>query len=207
MMVAVIHAFEERGLGTAPFAYSHEIDMGSIKNGATCDFCGTAIRYCEVIKSADGKTFAVGNECVRKTGDRGLIDTVKRESARQRAQAKWDAQHAEHQAQLAVERERNGGPTDYEIAEAKREAEEQARAEAIARENYWIVRLLPYGSSWAESMRYSLENTCATKFSERNKTIFAEIYAKSHGRKGSKAYGAAYDEAWDRLGDTTEATK
>jgi hypothetical protein len=193
----ILHAFEDRGLGAAPFTYAGEADAGAPTEN--CDFCGNSIRYCQIIKSADGRTFQVGTDCVRKTGDENLIDTVKRESARQRAQAKWDAQHAEHQSQLAAERERNGGPTDYEIAEAKREAEEQARAEAIAAANYWIVRLLDGDGGWVSNMRYCLETTIASEFSERNKTIFAEIYAKSHGRKGSKAYDAAHDEAWDRL--------
>lgn len=41
-----------------------------------------------IIRSADGKTFAVGNSCVSKTGDRGLVNETKRQINTFRREAK-----------------------------------------------------------------------------------------------------------------------
>lgn len=94
-----IHAFEKAGLGLAPFrCVGVERRVGPIKIGeqggcemwsgspgqpmGVCGFCGTGIADCYVIVSSDKKRFIVGCECVKKTDDRGLIDTVKREANR-----------------------------------------------------------------------------------------------------------------------------
>lgn len=90
--MAVIHKFEQAGLGKAPFRMlgmfesrcsgqpnANGVSVGFAGQPAgTCDFCGTGIANCFQIQSADGKTFVVGEDCVRKVDDTGLYDTVKR---------------------------------------------------------------------------------------------------------------------------------
>lgn len=68
------HIFEEAGLGTAPFKC---IDRFFTDATRACDYCSTSIHEVYVIRSADNRTFIVGNVCVEKTGDEGLIDEVK----------------------------------------------------------------------------------------------------------------------------------
>jgi hypothetical protein len=84
-----IHKFEAAGLGKAPFRF-----VGVSKNwfvpcpgepgkpGGSCDYCGTGIAFEHHIKSADGKRFKVGSECVLKTGDAGLKRVVNRAKAK-----------------------------------------------------------------------------------------------------------------------------
>lgn len=84
-----IHVFERAGLGKAPFRFVGITEERGPKvveraNGVTfsvgapgqpmgsCNFCGTGIAECCHIVSADGKRFIVGNECVKRTGDKGL---------------------------------------------------------------------------------------------------------------------------------------
>lgn len=83
-----IHVFEAAGLGKAPFrVLGVECKVGPIRyerNGVEvqvgspgqpmgcCAYCFTGIMECWSIRSADGKVFDVGCECVRKTGDAGL---------------------------------------------------------------------------------------------------------------------------------------
>lgn len=84
------HVFEKAGLGTAPFRFCGiTVDIGPhryvdksgvmVEVGApgqpmgTCAYCSTGIAYLHHIKSANGRSFVVGSECVQKTGDRGLI--------------------------------------------------------------------------------------------------------------------------------------
>ena len=85
-METKIHVFEKVKLGIAPFKvvdYSHETYQSCpgapIQVGAACNYCGTGIKDVFHIRSADGKTFKVGSTCVNKTGDKGLIDPVKKE--------------------------------------------------------------------------------------------------------------------------------
>ena len=106
-----VHRFERAGLGVAPFRFVDIVEkrgpMGmAVSDGVTmtvgapgqpcgtCDYCGTAIAECCVIEDRNGKSFVVGNECVRKTGDAGLLKSVdpaikaKRAAARKAAAAK-----------------------------------------------------------------------------------------------------------------------
>lgn len=84
----VLHPFERAGLGKAPFAYvgmSEKVYVacpGAPEQPAgTCDYCGQGIRYCCGIRSADGKEFVVGCDCVRKLGraDNRLVTKVEAE--------------------------------------------------------------------------------------------------------------------------------
>jgi hypothetical protein len=86
--VAFLHPFEKAGLGKAPFrcvGVSRKVGPIRIANkdgtvteiGAegqpmgSCDFCGTGIADCYEIRSADGKAFVVGCDCVAKTCAKG----------------------------------------------------------------------------------------------------------------------------------------
>lgn len=77
------HAFELAGLGKAPFqfvGFSENVIKypdGSTKAGGTCQYCFTGIRFECRIKSADGKTFVVGSDCVNKADDSGLLKAFK----------------------------------------------------------------------------------------------------------------------------------
>lgn len=81
--VTTIHPFEKAGLGKAPFRYIGTIDQtpnrdGMVaigqcqgvnietKAGGTCDYCGLAIIHMYNVRSADGNTFRVGCDCLKK---------------------------------------------------------------------------------------------------------------------------------------------
>jgi hypothetical protein len=49
---------------------------------------------CCIIRDSKGKEFIVGNVCVGKTGDRGLVNPVKREVNRRRTEARHAREHA-----------------------------------------------------------------------------------------------------------------
>jgi len=104
-MSDTIHAFEKAGLGKAPFKFkgiyiapgksliesnpnSYNAQIAALGQMVTeggvcgCAYCGTyIIEHC-LIESADGKRFFVGNECVAKTGDHGLINLAKKAKAK-----------------------------------------------------------------------------------------------------------------------------
>ena len=79
------HVFEAKGLGTAPFECV-QVQSSSVVH-TSCRYCGKGIANVFVIRDANGNLFHVGSDCVKRTGDKGLIDTVKREAARRRREA------------------------------------------------------------------------------------------------------------------------
>lgn len=210
--MATIHAFEERGLGKAPFRWLREIDCGSIRRGSTCDFCGTPIRYLEVILSSDGKEFKVGCDCVAKTGDKGLIDTVKRERARARREAEWARRQAKAEEELEAQRARNGGKTDSEILQDKAQAERLEKMHRIKTHNAWIIEILYERQSSGSGFVIDMQRRLATEsFSYDMSKRVCEILADIAARHASgKTRGAAYDQAWTdaytRLTTRPEAT-
>lgn len=124
-MVEAIHKFEQAGLGLAPFRvigcfedrgpHRHtnsdgiETIVGSPGQAmGCCEYCFTGIALCFQIKSSDGKQFVVGSSCVYKTGDKGLVDPVKRtvnrlaSKARKEREAKRIAEGVEYLAREDV---------------------------------------------------------------------------------------------------------
>ena len=89
-----VHAFEKAGLGQAPFQFlgMHEqwytpCPGAPSKPGGCCAYCGNGILYVFTVKSADGKTFGVGCDCINKIGDAGLIKAYKNSPEFRKAQS------------------------------------------------------------------------------------------------------------------------
>jgi hypothetical protein len=82
---AVLHPFERAALGRAPFRYAgyseNAVKVGDeVRPGGSCDYCSAAIRHQFHVRSADGRTFKVGCDCVEKLGraDNRLVSEVER---------------------------------------------------------------------------------------------------------------------------------
>lgn len=79
-----MHVFERAGLGKAPFGVvgfytaKYQACPGApVQPGTSCDYCGQGIMYVCKIQAADGREFKVGCDCVKRTGDAGLIKAYK----------------------------------------------------------------------------------------------------------------------------------
>lgn len=57
------HPFQQKGLGQAPFQF---VRYRRTNPKSKCDNCGIAIMHRYECRSADGRTFGVGSECVKK---------------------------------------------------------------------------------------------------------------------------------------------
>jgi hypothetical protein len=118
-----IHDFEKAGLGRAPFRFigAYE-DRGphtwtDPKTGITttagapgqamgvCKYCYQGIAICCTIQDADGKTFTVGSDCVKRTGDKGLHNatTAVQKIARDNTRKREDARIAEVKASVETD--------------------------------------------------------------------------------------------------------
>jgi len=215
-MTEMIHKWEDAGHGKAPFKVvgiceipapslaehnpsAYEKAMKSLPHGyrvGSCGVCGMGLSVNFLINSADGNKFAVGCECVKKAGDHGMIETVKLMKNKRNRQIAQEKREAAHQAKVQAERDRNGGLTDWEVEEQKRNEEKIEREQKmqpvydITRE---IASLLRDGKGgFCDSIAADLDNGLIP--SGRAYDLTCEIIAKKSGRKSSTKYWERYDQ-------------
>ena len=190
------HKFTDAGLGKAPFSYigmtenAFPLHGGYSKAGGTCDYCGTGIRWEHHIRSADGKVSRVGCDCIRKIGDGVLMSAADKAEKDRKRQERADKRKAEIMARLQVERDNNGGLTNYELAEKRREeeraAELLAKAPTIAALAPYVDLLADGNGGFRDSVADDLRR--GELPSGRGFLIMLDILAKNKGRANSKAY-------------------
>lgn len=207
------HIFERDDLGKAPFkvvgiwtmpsrslmehnpeAWNNAIRSAPCAVGS-CAYCWTALSIHYIIRDAKGKQFAVGSECVRKTGDAGLVKAatvLKNKRAREISAEKREKKRV---AKLQAERDKNGGLTNYELQEKKWEDEKKAKLEAL---KPFIKILSPYANrikdgkgGFCDSIASSLRQGKLPRGKGLGITI--DILSKQSGRRNSKAYNEEYD--------------
>lgn len=220
-----IHTFQDRGLGEAPYAWKQVVSLPSPSLGESnptaynnalsdvmdiaqwygvnlgaCHYCGTSLMVNHIIGDRHGRHYVVGSECVKKTGDAGLIDKVKLAERRRRAALKAKAQGAARERELEAQRERNGGLTDWQLEQRRRD---QLAAE-LEEHNRWYIEALAPAATWSDFVQSMLSELKRVRFetlTPRQHEALADIYAKhicGH-RRGSKAYDTAQGEYYDRL--------
>jgi hypothetical protein len=196
------HKFTDAGLGQAPFKFIG-IQENAIKHanghsqaGGCCDFCSTGIRWEHIILSADGKRSVVGSDCIRKVGDAKLMkasDIAKkaalREKKEQARRDKWEAIQNE-------QRDRNGGLTDWEVENKRRqeiaEAEAAANREKAAKFAGIADRLRDWKGGFRDSVALGLDEGRLPM--GRGMDLMLEILAKQAGRKGSAKFEAELEK-------------
>lgn len=217
MTVATQHPFESAGLGLAPFAYVGMIEKtysacpGHSQPAGTCDYCGQGIKYCCEIRSADGRRFTVGCDCVRKVNraDNRLLAAMERDiAAREKAnrdtarREKWQAECEERDRQLQLQRDKNGGLTDAEVLSVERQRVEAETLEKFTVKNCWLLDVLAnHSGDFCASMSDKIRRGEISGLPDRCVDILRDIYGKSFGRSGSKKYNTACDEFDSRVSE------
>lgn len=215
----IIHPFQNT-IGPGPYKFLGSYDMGAalrhqeafgdtaaafrdaprLEAGmGTCVHCGHPILNIQIVRRGDGKLFGVGSDCIQKIGDKKLISAAKAEKnriAREKSAAKREANRL---ARLEAQREKNGGLTDWELSEKRRE---DSRAAAEQRLKPIIEALSPFAAQledgsggFRDSVARDLRNGHIP--SGRGYFIMLDILAKSAGRSNSRAYQNRYNELID----------
>lgn len=208
--IVSVHPFEIVGLGCAPFRLIgmekrvYSAAPGHQQPAGTCDACGQGIMYCFSIRSSCGRDSTVGCDCVMKLDrdDNRLVSAVQRAKAdyarKVRDEEREAARVAREQrieAGLQAERDRNGGKTDAELAEIKAAEAESIRRVQFERENGWLLEVLDrQPGDFCQNMARKLEAGPLASLSAKCLDILRDIFAKSHGRRGGKAYDAAIEQ-------------
>lgn len=129
----------------------------SKRPGALCNHCGTPIVECFYFRSADGKEFHVGNVCVVKSGDRGLIDIVKQVAGK-------------------AEREKRAAKAVETLAWLRTKLQEPAVRELLAAEEH------PYAAADREKLARS--EFRAGFFATKTRLDWAEWMVANAGARG-----------------------
>lgn len=117
-----IHPFEASGLGRAPFEFigvTTKVGPITLADGitqvgapgqpmGTCDHCGQGIKDCFRVRSADGKSFEVGCDCIAKiyrtdnlTSSELARDSVYQQIQAARRQKARERRHERERAKIA----------------------------------------------------------------------------------------------------------
>ena len=219
------HPFELSGLGTGPYrwvgicsipplslaeanpsAYNAALAAlpRDLVNGCgVCAHCGTPLTNICIVRDAQGRHYGIGSDCIEEVHDPFLgkaakvaIARLQRDQRRAREAAKREANHKRWLATVCNEAgETNAQRLERELRE--REAAQKARKDAVWAKFGFLLPFLggPEGGFCA-SIAASIRNGQAP--SGRALEICGEIYAKAHGRRGSKAYIEALNEFNDR---------
>jgi len=173
----IIHPFEARGLGQAPFRFVGMVEQDlcygeailnreeyqrtgialTTKPGGSCAYCGTYIVNMYRVRSADGREFHVGCECVEKVAKAAAGTAHERETAallapirrakNARAKALRTARGAAKAAELAATAEQRHGELLARLDRADHPAF-QRMAEDLR--NGRVANLSPRQIAWLE---------------------------------------------------------
>lgn len=195
------HTFTLSGLGQAPFTLIGVDDNCKSpapgvapRPAGSCDHCATAIRFEFHLQSADGVNSKVGSDCIKKSGDRGLISLANREKNRRAREAAQSKRQTVREAEFARQRIQNGGLTDAEIRGNKIDLLNAERDVKIARA---MAILLPVADALDDRQEWSFRSDIARSMRGgqpprgRAVKIVCEIIAKTAGCKNSAAHTAS----------------
>jgi len=209
-----IHKFELANMGKAPFKIvgffklpsassaeanplSYQEQLKVMPKGfgiGSCTFCGIGLINNYLIESSDGKKSAVGCDCVKKVGDKGLTTQIKEMQRIARREAREAKRQADYEAKMAAQRQANGGKTNAEIQQEKLAARDNIIIEgkALIKQDLKEIGMAlknAYGD-FAQDLSHMLRYVDFPRISPNMQRIAVEIATKqiTGARKNSKAY-------------------
>ena len=184
-----MHIFEVSGLGSPPFRLTTNSD--DFKDHAFvfwCEHCGTSLINRHFIKSNDGVISVVGVDCLKKSGDEGLISQQKQIALQIRSD-EIDLERKKFSVnRIASEREANNGLTNYEMAQGfdiqHTELLEAHQLSIVSEEVFTLLG----DSNFEEGMKQRI--LAGEMLTTKQVSIIAEIITKKEtgSRKNSKEF-------------------
>jgi post-segregation antitoxin (ccd killing protein) len=214
-----------------PAAYSNALAMMTAEARAlgvewgqlgSCEVCGMCLTHNAIWRNAAGRVFVTGWDCAAKAD----VMTSEAEQARKRSLRAREAAitRAKNKAAAdawAAEMDRLGVDGfvseeglirgTYEQRELRRRERIEAEKAQAAERNGWLIQVLEaQRGGFCQDMARTLAERMLSShnFSPRQIEILCDIWAKAHGRRGSKANAAAAVEFGQRAeGLTVEVEK
>lgn len=215
----MLHIWEQSGIGKAPFvvvdvfeipsralleqnptAYNNAMADAPCAVGG-CRVCGTGLTINYIIRDAFGVLFAVGCECVKKSGDKGLIKATNSFKNQRQREINHIKRMDVINTKLEQQRQANNGLTDYELAVKQRLEADQKHADimapVVALLSPLADRLADGKGGFCDSVSADLKKGIIPK--GRGESIMLDVLAKQAGRVNSAAYKAELDALCDIL--------
>jgi hypothetical protein len=176
-----------------PLAYNNAMAMKPACCKFSCDHCGMSITHHCMVEDSEGNQFSVGSSCIGKVDNCENLTKLKadiKDREREKRRIIRDKKRDDHNLKVdqehELQRQVNGGLTDWELQEQERkEALEMAKALYLDAASYFVDAMTGKGS-FCDSiiLGFSRGNlpTGPGKF------ITIEIVTKTFGRKNSKAF-------------------
>lgn len=197
------HTFTQSGLGFAPFKVCPSTDPRAVRNTAFwCEHCGRQLKNRFFVSSADERVSVVGIDCLRKTGDAGLIQGAQRLLREQKAMELQLTRQLRQQERQTTERLLLNGETLQEVldrlAQEIEEVRKKARDEIMDMDVTFAI--CTGASPFAGDM---LRRACDLgEFSDSMVAVLEDIVAKKisgGARRKSSAFCLAATEAKIRV--------
>jgi hypothetical protein len=201
----LIHSFTLSGLGNAPFSHCPASHKLALKNHAFyCEHCGTQLKNRHFVISSDGNVHVVGIDCLRKTGDNGLIEAANQEIKEQKAKAKLQEHESRIKNRLDKERLHFKGKTKEETCTDLLAQSSQAEDDVIDQIDNLDITAFLSRSNFGHHMIELASGQ--NSFTKAMITTMVEISAKqlSNSRKNSQAFKTSLPRARELVKELTD---
>ncbi len=203
-----MHSFEMSGMGKPPFRY-HIPERPDLLAVPACEHCGRTISNINHVISSDGVVSMVGTDCLKKSGDEGLIAGHKRHLREIRAQQREDDRMKRIAKKESRERQDNNGKTLAEIAQDKAEYHE-TEAQRIHAQMLEFVDNNPLLAHCNKTQGFCkamvLNALTNSPLSKGMSSALVKVEAKrlSGARANSKAFNAVLEQARKNVNDIAD---
>lgn len=200
MVLSMKHAFEAQGLGVAPFKVVAS-DNGVCDGIFWCEHCGTSLKNRHFIKSADNKISVIGVDCLKKSGDTGLINELKQIRKSQKRDKMLSDQAAQYQINIAKQRENNNGLTNEEVVDSlERQLMDRLEQFKVNLDDCNILKLFTKDGFELAMVNHA---QTLTPYTEKMIAIMVDIVAKkrSGAKRNSKEYILASEHATSEINE------
>lgn len=189
-----VHTFQLSGLGKAPFKVVHPKQHAAEKGSIFwCEHCGTQIKNRHFIKSADGKVSIVGIDCLKKTGDQGLVDGERRLKRQLKNEEREARAVKDKEAREEEERAKYNGLTKAQVRDNLHKERENLLGLHVG--NILDHQVMRFLSRAGFETDMHIQACSGKPYSQGQLSVIKEICAKkaSGSRKNSKKYKEAYE--------------
>lgn len=213
------HPFELAGMGTGPYTYIDTWSFPSphlaeqnpsaytlamqdaprdlVGGCGTCSNCGRAITVVCIVQDGQGRKYGVGSDCISKTEDKALCEPAAVAKARHERNVRRAAAEAKRIKRHEQWLKDNAPRLEAErLAREAQEAAQKAKAVKVVEDFAPILAVLDYRSqpgNFCSNMAAELRSGNVPGWHAADVTC--DIFAKTHGRRNSKAYDEAYAQA------------
>ena len=170
-----------------------------------CEHCGTSLKNRYFIKSSDGKVSVVGVDCLNKTGDRGLIESVKAEKRKKKEKDRLSNIENKIEERKKRDIEKFGKTREEILDEIKTELDLITKESQETVENFSFYHEMIKSNFGASMASIMMKSESLSENMKRSLLDMMSKIASGGARKNSVKYKEGKSIAEDKLNDLYES--